>query len=479
FCGSGCTSGCDGLTLSRSCSITQTGSGRRIGYFESWSTKRSCDTWQPEYINPQLWTHINFAFAVIGSDNQIAAMNPYDIEMYSRVTSLKQQNRALKVFISVGGWDAGATMFSNMVATAASRATFISSVLRFMDSYGFDGVDMDWEYPAAPDRGGVAADTANFALFLKEMKTAFNGQYGLTATLPSSYWYMRGFDLKGMEPYVDWFNFMSYDIHGTWDGQSAYTAAIVQPHTNLTEIAQGLELLWRNNISPAKVVLGLAFYGRSFTLADPTCNTVDCPFTSGGDPGPCTGTAGILSDVEIANIIAEYGLTPTLDIEAGVKWITWGGNQWVSYDDADTFRLKQEFAARLCLGGVMVWALDLDDAGSSASALALYSTGLTGLQESWGGDSLTLPLVRDIVSTSSKQTAIGLIVFWTACMMIPSCPTGYNMLTAGAGKVFDFDSSTVIGDACVGGGYGSSRALCIESDVDASYDCGWQNMPGG
>lgn len=45
---------------------------------------------------------------------------------------------------------------------------------------------------------------------------------------------MQGFDIVGMEPFVDWFNFMSYDIHGTWDGDSPYTVAVVQPHTNLT-----------------------------------------------------------------------------------------------------------------------------------------------------------------------------------------------------------------------------------------------------
>ena len=82
-----------------------------------------------------------------------------------------------------------------------------------MNTYAFDGIDIDWEYPAAPDRGGVAADTQNFIVFLSEFKAAL-GSRGLTVTIPSSYWYMQGFDITGMEPYVDWFNFMSYDIHG-------------------------------------------------------------------------------------------------------------------------------------------------------------------------------------------------------------------------------------------------------------------------
>lgn len=56
-----------------------------------------------------------------------------------------------------------------------------------MHTYGFDGIDIDWEYPAAGDRGGVPADTANFVQLLKELRAACGTKYGITATLPSSY----------------------------------------------------------------------------------------------------------------------------------------------------------------------------------------------------------------------------------------------------------------------------------------------------
>lgn len=83
-----------------------------------------------------------------------------------------------------------------------------------MDTYGFDGVDIDWEYPAADDRGGVTADKANFVSLLKDMRTEFGTSYGLSVTLPTSYWYLQHFDLEGMAKLVDWFNLMSYDLHG-------------------------------------------------------------------------------------------------------------------------------------------------------------------------------------------------------------------------------------------------------------------------
>lgn len=46
------------------------------------------------------------------------------------------------------------------------------------------------------------------------MQAAFGKNYGISATLPSSYWYLRWFDPKAMEPYVNFFGLMTYDLHG-------------------------------------------------------------------------------------------------------------------------------------------------------------------------------------------------------------------------------------------------------------------------
>lgn len=94
------------------------------------------------------------------------------------------------------------------------------------------------------------------------------------------------------------------------------------------EITNGLDLLWRNDIDSAKVVLGLGFYGRSFTLKDPTCNKPGCAFSGGGIAGNCSAASGILSNAEIQRIITQYDLTPTLDTTAAVKYMSWNSDQW-------------------------------------------------------------------------------------------------------------------------------------------------------
>jgi chitinase len=67
------------------------------------------------------------------------------------------------------------------------------------------------EYPGAPDRGGSADDTANYVQLMAELRSVFDASgrdLGLTFTLPSSYWYMRWFDVPSLLEYADWINFV-------------------------------------------------------------------------------------------------------------------------------------------------------------------------------------------------------------------------------------------------------------------------------
>ncbi|ESK89422.1 class v [Moniliophthora roreri MCA 2997] len=377
---------CGSNTVKRPSCSGNSATNRVVGYYEGWSTTRACDGMFPENIPLGTYTHLNYAFAFVDPKTfAVAPMAELDKELYPRFTALKQVNPGLETWISIGGWSMNdpdqptATTFSDLAGSADAQRRFFSSLIQFMGTYGFDGVDIDWEYPVAPERSGKPADYANYISFLKNLKNALGSsghKYGLTLTIPSSYWYMQHFDIVQMASIIDWFNVMSYDLHGTWDSTNPYIGPVINAHTNITEITNTLDLLWRNNIDPKQVVLGLGFYGRSFTLSDPSCAHAGCPFSAGGNPGRCTASAGTLSYSEIQDVIAA-GAKVTLDNDAKVKNVVWDTNQWVSYDDEETLKMKLDYANGLCLGGVMVWAVSTDDRQGTAARALNAATGRT------------------------------------------------------------------------------------------------------
>ena len=90
------------------------------------------------------------------------------------MANLKQQNPELKVLLAVGGWNLGSGPFTAMVATPTSRDHFISTSIDFLRERNFDGLDLDWEYPA--DRGSPPEDRARFTALVQELRAAFDAE---------------------------------------------------------------------------------------------------------------------------------------------------------------------------------------------------------------------------------------------------------------------------------------------------------------
>ncbi|KAI0436524.1 carbohydrate-binding module family 18 [Xylaria telfairii] len=357
---------------------------RIIGYYEAWVAQRKCNGMSISQIPVNALTHLHFAFAyIVPGSYEVVPMDGVDEALLSEFTGVKSKNPGLKAIISIGGWtfsDNGTAtqpLFGEIVSNTGNRKKFISNLLSFMRQYAFDGVDFDWEYPGATDRGGQKEDGANFVTLLKELRQAFDdepGEYSIAFTAPTSYWYLRNFDLSAVD-HVDWINIMSYDLHGVWDAQNPIGNNVLA-HTNITEIKLALDLLWRNEIPASKINLGLGFYGRSFQLSDPSCTKPGCQFKGGASPGPCTANSGTLAYFEIMDLIDEKNLKPYYDKDAQAKYIVWDNDQWVSYDDEDTFKAKIDFANKLGLGGLLIWSIDQDTQKLDALKAVLGNKGI-------------------------------------------------------------------------------------------------------
>ncbi|KAF2720853.1 glycoside hydrolase family 18 protein [Polychaeton citri CBS 116435] len=339
--------------------------GRTIAYFQGYNGRtRKCQTVEPSQINTKGLTHLYFAFAFFNPETfHITPMDDKDKDLYPQFTALA--SNTLQTWIAIGGWsfsDPGNTRhaWSDMTSSPANRAAFIQSLTGFMENYGFSGVDLDWEYPVADERGGRKEDTQNLVHLVKEMRAAFGTKYGISMTLAPDYWYLRYFDPYSMQPYVDWFGFMGYDLHGPWDADVKALGSRVRPQTDISDIDKDLRPLWFDGIDPSKINLGLAYYGRTYTLSDPSCGEIGCGFTAAGPAGQCTDSEGTLSNREIQAMIREGGYTPYFNRTAMVKYFTYDEKYWVGYDDSDTYTLKVDYASSHCMGGTMIWSIDFD-----------------------------------------------------------------------------------------------------------------------
>ena len=147
-----------------------------VCYVGTWAHYRPGNgKFKTELIDPNLCTHLMYGFFGIYLNGTIKIYDPYlDLEEdwgignIKRFNELKDVNPNLKTFAAIGGWNEGSKNFSYVSANPILRYSFIQNAVNFCKEYGFDGMDIDWEYPAQRD-GDPFADRANFVIMLKEL----------------------------------------------------------------------------------------------------------------------------------------------------------------------------------------------------------------------------------------------------------------------------------------------------------------------
>ncbi|MFD9076271.1 glycoside hydrolase family 18 protein, partial [Streptomyces lasiicapitis] len=238
---------------------------RVVGYFTGWRTGAKGD---PRYLAKNIpWSkvsHVNYAFASVDGGDRISVGDTDDpknpatgmtwpgvrgAEMddslpykghFNLLNRYKKKHPQVKTLISVGGW-AETKNFYTMATNAdgsvnqAGIDTFADSVTGFLDRYGFDGVDIDYEYPTALPDSGNPADwelsnarrkglQAGYNALMKTLREKLDRAgadkdryYLLTSAGSASGYLVRGYDAGQALQYQDFVNVMSYDLHGSWN----------------------------------------------------------------------------------------------------------------------------------------------------------------------------------------------------------------------------------------------------------------------
>ncbi|WDE01943.1 glycosyl hydrolase family 18 protein [Thalassomonas actiniarum] len=324
---------------------------------------------------------------------------------YAQLMALKQRNPDLKILPSVGGWTLSDPFYG--FTEKANRDTFVASMKQFLKTWKFyDGVDIDWEFPggdgANPNLGNPATDGAAYVALMQELRAMLDElelesgrSYELTSAIGSGYDKIEDVDYAAASQYMDYIFAMTYDFYGGWNNVTGHqTGVYCGSHLSTDEcdgtglddngeprkgpaytMDHAAQLLLAQNVSPSKIVLGTAMYGRGWEGVLPANATdIDNPMTAPGN-GKLTGSnaegvweAGVIDYKGVkANMIGASGtgingfeVGYDEQAEAAYVWNRTSG-KLITYDNPRSVKVKGQYVRQHNFAGLFGWEIDADN----------------------------------------------------------------------------------------------------------------------
>jgi chitinase len=342
-------------------------SSRLIGYFPSWGIHAM--KYNVADIPADNLNCVIYAFAGVSADNECVSGKVADDHVnFPQLVQLKQQYPNLRTLISVGG-ASHSTNFPNAASSDATRQHFAQSCVQFMKQNGFDGIDIDWEYPTAGQKQSFTALLGELRRQLNAEGAADGQDYLLTIAAPAGPHNYANLELNLIPTLLDWINLMTYDFAVASSKRTdfvaplnAYDPAIAKHATG--NVAAAVQAYLNAGVPNDKLVLGTRFVGTGWQGVPGVANGLyqdnDGPAQGSWDAAGAapSGSFGY-QDLE-QNYLGSY--TRYWHSDAQVPWLYSPDiGIFVSYEDPQSLQLKAAYVVQNRLGGVMIWQLAADD----------------------------------------------------------------------------------------------------------------------
>jgi chitinase len=318
-----------------------------IGYYAGRNT--AVDSFPTEKL-----THIIYSFCHL-KGNRLWVNNANDTAVITHLVSLKNKHPKLKVILSLGGWG-GCRTCPEVFSTDSGRQEFARSTRELCDYFHTDGIDLDWEYPALQNVPGypyTPADKDNFTEVIRLLRKRLDRKAEISFAAGGFTDYLKtSVDWKKVVPMVNYINLMSYDLVGGYATRTGHHTALYSRPEQVESTDHAIRWLDSAGVPLNKVAIGMAFYARIFAGADSI---------NDGLYRPCHFLKGVPYKNFTAALSPDSGWVYHWDKSAQAPYMYNAGLQeFASFDDTVSIRVKTEYAVKKGIGGVMFWQMTED-----------------------------------------------------------------------------------------------------------------------
>lgn len=303
--------------------------------------------------NTDKLTHIIYSFLHLKGNNLV--VDNTDSLTITRLVALKRTNPYLKVLVSLGGWG-GCKTCSQVFNTESGRREFSLSVLQILKDYHVDGLDLDWEYPAIESLPGhqfLPEDRVNFTWLIKSLRETIGPDYVLSFAAGGFKDYLtRSVEWGKVMPLVNYVNVMSYDLVNGYSKRTGHLTSLYSTAGQIESTDNTVMFLDSIGVPMQKIVIGMAFYARTFSGVKPDNN-------------------GLYQKGKFSDYINYKDFDKLLSTKAG--FIQYWDNKakapyaynaathtFATFDNLRSVYEKTKYAKAHHLGGVMFWELSGD-----------------------------------------------------------------------------------------------------------------------